>query len=81
MLEEILYGSESQIGVKSKKYPGTMWDTKYEGIINFIIKYKNRGPLKSRSFMENFFIKKTCESCKGKRLKKESLHFKLEKKR
>ena len=29
VINEILFGSQEEIGVKSKKYPGTIWNTKY----------------------------------------------------
>ena len=56
VINEILFGSQEEIGVKSKKYPGTIWNTKYEGIINFMSNYKNKGSSKWKSFMENFFV-------------------------
>ncbi|MBE49266.1 MAG: excinuclease ABC subunit A [Flammeovirgaceae bacterium] len=80
VLNEIFYGSNNEIGVKSKKYPGTIWNTKYEGIINFMTNYKNKGPSKWKLFMEHFFVEKKCSNCQGKRLKKESLHFLINKK-
>ena len=80
VLNEIFYGSNNEIGVESKKYPGTMWNTKFEGIINFMNNYKNKGPSKLKLFMENFFTDKKCSNCQGQRLKKESLHFLINKK-
>jgi len=80
VISEILYGSKNEIGVKSKKYPGTIWNTKYEGIINFMSNYKNKGSLKWKSFMENFFVETKCSNCQGRRLKKESLHFLIDNK-
>ena len=80
VINEILFGSQEEIGVKSKKYPGTIWNTKYEGIINFMSNYKNKGSSKWKSFMENFFVENKCSSCKGRRLKNESLHFLIDNK-
>ena len=80
ILNQILYGTKNQIGVQSKKYPGTTWNTKYDGVVNFMLKHKNKGSSKLRSFMENFFTETTCSNCNGKRLKKESLHFFIDKK-
>ncbi len=77
VLEVILYGDSVPVAVSSKKYPGTQWNTKFEGIIKFLEKQKEEGTEKTRKWIEDFMTVKTCPTCDGARLKKESLHFKI----
>ena len=75
VLEIILYGDDVPVSVSSKKYPGTQWNTKFEGIIQFLEKQKEEGTEKTRKWIEDFMTIRTCPTCEGSRLKKESLHF------
>ncbi|WP_422007849.1 excinuclease ABC subunit UvrA [Roseivirga pacifica] len=77
VVEVILYGDDVPVAVSSKKYPGTNWNTKFEGIIKFLEKQKSEGTEKTRRWIEDFMTVKTCPTCDGARLKKESLHFKI----
>ncbi|WP_268122920.1 excinuclease ABC subunit UvrA [Roseivirga pacifica] len=77
VVEVILYGDDVPVAVSSKKYPGTNWNTKFEGIIKFLEKQKSEGTEKTRKWIEDFMTVKTCPTCDGARLKKESLHFKI----
>ncbi len=73
----ILYGDDVPVAVSSKKYPGTEWSTRFEGIIKFLEKQKDEGTEKTKRWIEDFMSIKTCPTCNGDRLKKESLHFKI----
>lgn len=77
-LKVLLYGDEEPVAVASVKYPGTEWNTKFEGIINFLQKQKDEGSDAMRKWVEDFTITKICPECEGARLKKESLHFKMD---
>lgn len=77
VLEVILHGDAEPVAVKSVKYPGTDWNTKYEGIVNFLEKQKDEGSESIRRWISDFTVVKTCSECSGGRLKKESLHFKI----
>jgi len=74
----LLYGDDVPVAVASVKYPGTEWNTKFEGIISFINKMREDGSDFTRKWTEDFTITRTCPECLGARLKKESLHFKLD---
>ncbi len=76
-LKVLLYGDDEPVAVASVKYPGTEWNTKFEGIINFLQKQKDEGSEAMRKWVEDFTITKVCPECEGARLKKESLHFKI----
>lgn len=74
----LLYGDDEPVTVASVKYPGTEWNTKFEGIISFLEKQKEEGSDAIKKWVDDFTVTKTCPECNGARLKKESLHFKLD---
>ncbi|MFN8843822.1 MAG: excinuclease ABC subunit UvrA, partial [Chryseotalea sp.] len=73
----LLYGDDEPVAVASVKYPGTEWNTKFEGIVNFLQKQKDEGTDNMQKWLQDFMIVRECPECKGARLKKESLHFKI----
>jgi excinuclease ABC subunit A len=78
VVEVLLYGDKIEVAVDSVKYPGTQWNTTFEGIINFLQKYQEGSSDKIQEWVAEFTISKTCPECQGYRLKKEALHFKLD---
>jgi excinuclease ABC subunit A len=78
VLKVLLYGDDVPVAVSSIKYPGTEWATKFEGIINFLQKQRDEGSEATKRWVEDFTIIKTCPECDGARLKKESLHFRID---
>jgi excinuclease ABC subunit A len=74
----LLYGDEEPVAVASVKYPGTAWNTKFDGIISFLEKQRDEGSESIKKWVEDFTLTSTCPECHGARLKKESLHFKLD---
>jgi excinuclease ABC subunit A len=78
VIKIMLYGDEVPVGVPSVKYPGTEWNTKFEGIINFLEKQRDEGSEAIKRWVEDFMLVKTCPECNGARLKKESLHIKID---
>lgn len=78
ILQVLLYGDDVPVAVASVKYPGTDWNTKFEGIINFLQKQKDEGSESIRKWIDDFTSVKVCPECEGARLKKESLHFKID---
>lgn len=74
----VLFGSEEPVAVPSKKYPGTEWDTKFDGIINFLKRQQESGNDKIQDWLKDFMTTNVCPECNGKRLRKESLHFKVD---
>lgn len=78
VMQVLLYGDNVPVAVASVKHPGTDWNTKFEGIISFLEKQKDAGSDKIRQWVEDFTDVRTCPDCNGYRLKKESLHFKID---
>jgi excinuclease ABC subunit A len=77
VIKILLYGDDVPVAVASVKYPGTDWNTKFEGIVNFLQKQRDEGSEAIKRWVEDFMMVKTCPECNGARLKKESLHFKI----
>lgn len=77
-LDLMLYGTDELVPVPSKKYVGTEWSTKYDGIINFLKRQQDNGSEKTQDWLKDFLEIKICPDCDGFRLKKESLHFKID---
>ncbi len=80
IMDSLLYGSNMTVAVPSIKHPGTEWQTKFEGIINFLEKQKDTGSEKIQRWVREYIEIKICPGCNGARLKKESLHFKIDNK-
>jgi excinuclease ABC subunit A len=78
IIEVLLFGEAEPVAVSSVKYPGTDWNTQFEGIINFLEKQKETGSEKIRQWVNEYTDTTTCPECNGFRLKKESLHFKID---
>jgi excinuclease ABC subunit A len=80
ILDVLLYGDKVPVAVDSVKYPGTQWNTKFEGIINFLEKQSEGSSEKIQDWVREFMVVQTCPECNGARLKKESLSFKIDNK-
>ncbi|MBS4072195.1 MAG: excinuclease ABC subunit UvrA [Algoriphagus sp.] len=80
VVEVLLYGDKIEVAVDSVKYPGTQWNTTFEGIVNFLQKYQEGSSDKIQDWVSEFTITQTCPDCQGYRLKKEALHFKIDEK-
>ncbi|MHA8106674.1 excinuclease ABC subunit UvrA [Aquirufa sp. 5-AUSEE-100C1] len=77
-VELMLYGTDEPVPVPSKKYVGSEWNSKYDGIINFLKRQQESGSEKTQDWLQDFLVIKTCPECQGYRLKKEALHFKID---
>ncbi len=77
VMDILLYGDKMEVAVDSVKYPGTKWNTTFEGIVNFLQKQQEGGTDKIRDWVNEFTTTKICPECDGYRLKKEALHFKI----
>ena len=76
-IELMLYGSDQPVPVPSVKYPGTDWNTNYEGIINFLKRQQENGSEKIQEWLKDFMTITKCTECEGAKLKKEALWIKI----
>ncbi len=83
-LNIILYGKEdadieTDVTGDFESLPALMYATEYEGIINMLKRWFASSSSESlRDWVEKFMALKSCPSCNGARLKKESLWFKVD---
>ncbi|MCX6291597.1 MAG: excinuclease ABC subunit UvrA [Bacteroidetes bacterium] len=79
----ILYGSDDVLNLHSD-YSGISpqnYSMTYEGIVNFIIHQDHEQASQSlRRWIQSFMQNVTCPECKGARLRKESLYFRIDQK-
>lgn len=76
-IDILLYGSDHPVQVDSVKYPGTQWNTKFEGIIKFLESQKDTGSDKTLEWIREYMNVMECPECHGARLKKEALHYRI----
>ena len=78
-LNIILHGGNEKFEIQSKNLGVTRnYVIDFEGIIAFIEnQYKNAESTSIKRWAKDFMDEVSCPSCKGKRLKKEALHFKI----
>jgi excinuclease ABC subunit A len=82
-LNLVLYGTETGETTLDVEYdenaaPGQIYATEYEGLINALKRWFAGGTTDSlREWVEQFMELKTCETCGGARLRKESLWFRV----
>jgi excinuclease ABC subunit A len=78
VVDVLLNGDKVEVAVDSTKYPGTKWQTTFEGIIVFLQKYQEGSSDKIQDWVSEFTSIQTCPECHGYRLKKEALHIKID---
>ncbi|MEN8957348.1 MAG: excinuclease ABC subunit UvrA, partial [Flavobacteriales bacterium] len=78
-INEILYGTNKQFKLKNQS--GIIENSSgFEGIINFISRYKEDSSSSMQNWAKSFMNRTNCSSCEGTRLKKEALYFKINEK-
>ena len=80
-LNAILYGNQENFKIKKNKLGLTKYyELNFPGIANFILdEFQNSDSKKIQRWAKNYIKETECKNCDGKRLKKESLHFFIEK--
>ena len=81
-LNSILNGIQENFKIKKKKLGLTKYyEINFPGISNFILnEFKNSESRKIKQWAKKYIKESPCTNCNGQRLKKESLHFFIEKK-
>ncbi|MEO1652015.1 MAG: excinuclease ABC subunit UvrA, partial [Bacteroidota bacterium] len=75
--KEILYGTERSLKVYSDRFKKT-YDAKFEGVLPYLKRIQEEGTDRAQDWVKDYVTTKTCPTCKGGRLKKEALHFKID---
>lgn len=74
---EILHGSERSYKIYSEKYKKS-YQSKFEGVIPYMHRQQEDGSDRMQEFLQDFISSQTCPECEGGRLRKESLHYKID---
>jgi excinuclease ABC subunit A len=81
-LNLILFGSEEasmEVDMGYDEEPGATYETDFEGVVNMVKRwFLGSSSDAIRDWAEKFMTLKTCSSCNGARLRKESLWFKVD---
>lgn len=79
-LNEVLFGTNERIQLKNTPLGSSMnYMMTYDGVVKYIDSQREDNPSKKAQKWANQFVKTTeCSECNGMRLKKESLHFKID---
>lgn len=76
VIQELLYGSEKTIKVKSEKYQNT-YHARFEGVVNYLKNLADSSSEKIQDWVKEYTVVHTCPDCEGGRLKKEALWYKI----
>ncbi|PTN07895.1 excinuclease ABC subunit UvrA [Mangrovibacterium marinum] len=81
-LDAILYGTNERIQLKNSPLGSSVnYMMNFEGIVKYIDSQRDDNPSRTAQKWANQFVKEQdCPECKGSRLRKESLYFKIDKK-
>ncbi len=79
-LRDVLFGTNERIQLKNTPLGTSMnYMMTYEGVVKYIDSQREDNPSKKAQKWASQFVTKTvCTDCNGMRLKKESLHFKID---
>ncbi len=79
-LNAVLFGTNERIQLKNTPLGTSMnYMMSYEGVVKYIDSQREDNPSKTAQKWANQFVKTSeCPECNGMRLKKESLHFKID---
>jgi excinuclease ABC subunit A len=79
-INAILFGTNERIQLKNTPLGTSMnYQMSYEGVVKYIDSQRDDNPSKTAQKWANQFVKTiVCDECNAMRLKKESLHFKID---
>lgn len=77
-IDEIMNGTEERLNIKNQSLGNSNYFLNYEGIIKYIEMQQESSVSATEQKWANQFSKEiNCPECNGKRLRKESLHFRI----
>jgi len=77
-IDEIMNGTDERLQIKNEAIGGTNYFLSYEGVAKYIMMQQDSEASATAQKWAGQFIKmNTCPECKGQRLNKEALHYKV----
>lgn len=78
-LDEILNGTEESLHIRNNSLGNSNYFVDFDGVIKFIlIQQDNDAPSDAQKWTRQFIKTDVCPECKGSRLNREALHYKLD---
>ncbi len=78
-IDEILYGTNERLKIKNKSLGNSNYLVAYEGVTKYIeMQQDEEASATAQKWVEQFITTSVCPECKGQRLNKEALHFKID---
>lgn len=77
-MEEILYGTNERLKIKNESLGNSNYMVTYEGVTKYIeMQQEEDASASAQKWAGQFITTSVCPECKGQRLNKEALHFKI----
>ena len=77
-LDEIMNGSEDRLSIKTQTMSTSNYFLTYDGLVKYIEQQQSdEATMKAQKWAGQFYTRAVCPECHGARLKKESLHYRI----
>ena len=77
-MDEILYGTNERLKIRSESLGNSNYMVTYEGVTKYIeMQQEEDASATAQKWAGQFITTSTCPECNGQRLNKEALHFKI----
>jgi excinuclease ABC subunit A len=78
-IHKVLFGTGESLTLENTPLGISNYVTDFEGVVSYIVQSSSeKKSAASQKWADQFVVKTTCKTCNGQRLKKESLHFKVD---
>lgn len=77
-LNEILYGTDEPLHIRNKSLGNSNYYTDYDGVVKYVLMQQDDdAPSDMQKWANQFISTDVCPECRGSRLNREALHFKI----
>ncbi|HKL91695.1 MAG TPA: excinuclease ABC subunit UvrA [Bacteroidales bacterium] len=77
-LNEILYGTDEPLHIRNKSLGNSNYYTDYDGVVKYVLMQQDDdAPSDMQKWANQFISTDVCPECKGSRLNRDALHFKI----
>ena len=77
-ISEIMNGTEERLNIKNQSLGNSNYFLSYEGILKYIeMQQENSASATEQKWANQYYKTAICPECKGQKLRKESLHFRI----
>jgi excinuclease ABC subunit A len=77
-IEEIMYGTDERLKIKNESLGNSNYMVSYEGVAKYIeMQQEDEASATAQKWAGQFITTSVCPECKGRRLNKEALHFRI----